>query len=222
LQENEDVKNEVILVDIQKCYDEIWVKYYTRRGKEVKMGKITVETCDIEGLKVITPVVYGDDRGYFMETYNYNDYKDVGIDLDFVQDNQSSSKKGVLRGLHFQINYPQDKLVRVVSGEVFDVAVDLRKDSKTFGQWFGVVLSAENKKQFFIPKNFAHGFIVLSDCAEFAYKCTDFYHPNDEGGLAWDDPQIGVEWPMPDEMTKADLIISDKDLKWRGINEYNK
>ena len=126
------------------------------------MGKIKVETCEIEGLKVITPTVFGDERGYFMETYNYNDYKEAGIDMEFVQDNQSSSKKGVLRGLHFQINYPQDKLVRVVSGEVFDVAVDLRKDSKTYGQWYGVLLSAENKKQFFIPKDFAHGFVVLS------------------------------------------------------------
>ena len=157
------------------------------------MGKITVETCHIEGLKVITPTVFGDERGYFMETYNYNDYKAAGIDMEFVQDNQSSSRKGVLRGLHFQINYPQDKLVRVVSGEVFDVAVDLREGSATYGQWYGVLLSAENKKQFFIPKNFAHGFVVLSDTAEFAYKCTDFYHPNDEGGLAYNDPDIGVD-----------------------------
>ena len=127
------------------------------------MGKIKVETCEIEGLKVITPTVFGDERGYFMETYNYNDYKEAGIDMEFVQDKQSSSKKGGLRGLHFQINYPQDKLVRVVSGEVFDVAVDLRKDSKTYGQWYGVLLSAENKKQFIIPKDFAHGFVVLSD-----------------------------------------------------------
>lgn len=129
------------------------------------MGKITVETCEIEGLKVITPAVFGDERGYFMETYNYNDFKEAGIDQVFVQDNQSASKKGVLRGLHFQINFPQDKLVRVVSGEVYDVAVDLRKGSKTFGKWYGVRLSAENKKQFFIPKNFAHGFLVLSDYA---------------------------------------------------------
>lgn len=146
------------------------------------MGKITVETCGIEGLKVIVPAVFGDERGYFMETYHYEDYKAAGIDQVFVQDNQSSSRKGVLRGLHFQKEFPQDKLVRVISGEVFDVAVDLREGSSTFGQWFGVTLSAENKKQFFIPKNFAHGFLVLSDYAEFAYKCTDFYHPNDEGG----------------------------------------
>ena len=138
------------------------------------MGKITVETCEIEGLKIITPAVYGDARGYFMETYQYQDFKEAGIDQIFVQDNQSSSRKGVLRGLHFQINYPQDKLVRVISGEVYDVAVDLRENSETYGKWFGIRLSAENKKQFFIPKNFAHGFYVLSDYAEFAYKCTDF------------------------------------------------
>lgn len=186
------------------------------------MGKIKVETCEIEGLKVIAPTVFGDERGYFMETYNYNDFAEAGIDVQFVQDNQSASKKGVLRGLHFQINYPQDKLVRVVNGEVFDVAVDLREDSKTFGKWFGVKLSAENKKQFFIPKNFAHGFIVLSDYAEFAYKCTDFYHPNDEGGLLWSDPEIGVEWPMPDGMSIDDLILSDKDRKWPGISGYKK
>lgn len=186
------------------------------------MGKITVETCHIEGLKVITPTVFGDARGYFMETYQYNDFKEAGIDCQFVQDNQSASKKGVLRGLHFQINYPQDKLVRVISGEVFDVAVDLRKDSPTFGQWYGVVLSAENKKQFFIPKNFAHGFIVLSDYAEFTYKCTDFYHPNDEGGLLWSDPEIGVQWPLPEGMSREDLILSEKDTKWGGIAAYRK
>ena len=197
-----------------------------------KMGKITVETCDIEGLKVITPTVFGDERGYFMETYNYNDYKAAGIDQEFVQDNQSSSKKGVLRGLHFQINFPQDKLVRVVSGEVFDVAVDLRPGSKTYGKWYGVVLSAENKKQFFIPKNFAHGFVVLSDSAEFAYKCTDFYHPNDEGGLAWNDPEIGITWPQlkgeyPGSATAegytledgTPLNLSDKDQKWVGLKD---
>lgn len=192
-----------------------------------KFGKITVENCEvdgveIEGLKVITPSVFGDERGYFMETYNYNDFAAAGIDCQFVQDNQSSSKKGVLRGLHFQIEFPQDKLVRVVSGEVFDVAVDLREGSKTFGKWYGVHLSAENKKQFFIPKNFAHGFIVLSDSAEFCYKCTDFYHPNDEGGLLWSDPEIGVQWPMPEGMSVEDLTISDKDTKWSGIAQYKK
>lgn len=188
------------------------------------MGKIKVTSdCNgIEGLKVIEPAVFGDARGYFMETYNYNDFKEAGIDCEFVQDNQSSSTKGVLRGLHFQINFPQDKLVRVVNGEVFDVAVDLRKGSKTFGKWYGVVLSAENKKQFFIPKNFAHGFIVLSDEAEFCYKVTDFYHPNDEGGLMWNDPEIGVEWPMPEGMTEKDLILSDKDKVHPSFSEYVK
>ena len=188
------------------------------------MGQIKVEknVGGIEGLCVIEPAVHGDGRGYFMETYNERDMKEAGIDIHFVQDNQSSSRKGVLRGLHFQINYPQDKLVRVVSGEVFDVAVDLREGSPTYGQWYGVLLSAENKKQFFIPKNFAHGFVVLSDSAEFAYKCTDFYHPNDEGGLYFDDPEIGVEWPMPEGMTKEDLIISEKDHKWGGIKDLKK
>jgi len=181
------------------------------------MGQITVETCEIEGLKVITPKVFGDSRGYFMEVYNKNDYVAAGIDVDFVQDNQSASVKNVLRGLHFQINYPQDKLVRAARGTVYDVAVDLREGSKTFGKWFGVVLSEENKKQFFIPKGFAHGFFVMSDYAEFAYKCSDFYHPNDEGGLKFDDPDIGVEWPFED---KDSLILSDKDVKWGGIKEY--
>ena len=181
------------------------------------MGKITVETCGIEGLKVITPQVFGDARGYFMETYNYNDFKAAGIPEQFVQDNQSSSVRGVLRGLHFQIHYPQDKLVRVVRGEVFDVAVDLRKGSPTYGQWFGVRLSEENKKQFFIPKNFAHGFYVLSETAEFCYKCTDFYHPNDEGGLLWNDPDIGIEWPLLDGV---ELNLSEKDKKWGGIKEF--
>ena len=180
------------------------------------MGKITVETCEIEGLKVITPTVFGDERGYFMETYNYNDYKAAGIDMEFVQDNQSMSTKGVLRGLHFQKQYPQCKLVRAVRGTVFDVAVDLRSDSRTYGKWFGVVLSAENKKQFLIPEGFAHGFLVLSDEAEFAYKCTDFYHPGDEGGLLWSDPEIGVDWPIEPGM---ELIISDKDKKWSGLKD---
>ena len=172
------------------------------------MGKITVETCEIEGLKVITPTVFEDARGYFVETYNYNDYKEAGIDQVFVQDNQSASSKGVLRGLHFQINYPQDKLVRVLRGEVYDVAVDLRKDSSTYCKWYGVLLSEENKKQFFVPKGFAHGFYVVSDYAVFAYKCTDFYHPNDEGGIRWDDPDLGVEWPIPEG---EQPILSEKD-----------
>lgn len=188
------------------------------------MGKIKVtENCNgIEGLKVIEPAVFGDARGYFMETYNYNDFAEAGIACKFVQDNQSASKKGVLRGLHFQINYPQDKLVRVVNGEVFDVAVDLREDSETFGKWYGVLLSAENKKQFFVPKGFAHGFVVLSDYAEFCYKVTDFYHPNDEGGIMWNDPDVGVEWLMPEGMTTEDLLLSDKDRVQGSFAEYKK
>ena len=181
------------------------------------MGKIKVTPCPIEGLYVIEPTVFKDERGYFVETYNQNDFREAGLNMVFVQDNQSMSVKGVLRGLHFQINYPQDKLVRAIRGEVFDVAVDLRPGSKTYGQWYGVLLSEENKKQFFIPKNFAHGFVVLSDYAEFAYKCTDFYHPNDEGGLAWNDPQIGVEWPIPEGM---ELTLSDKDKKWGSFAEF--
>ena len=184
--------------------------------------KITEDCNGIKGLKIIEPKVFADERGYFMESYNYNDFAAAGIDCNFVQDNQSASKKGVLRGLHFQKEYPQDKLVRVIKGEVFDVAVDLREDSATFGKWFGVLLSEENKKQFFIPKNFAHGFIVLSDYAEFCYKVTDFYHPNDEGGLLWNDPDIGVEWPMPAGMTEENLILSEKDTKWSGIAAYKK
>ena len=180
------------------------------------MGKITVTPCDIEGLYVIEPTVFKDERGYFVETYNQNDMKGAGLDMVFVQDNQSMSTRGVLRGLHFQKQFPQGKLVRVVRGKVFDVAVDLRSDSKTYGKWFGVELSAENMKQFYIPEGFAHGFLVLSDEAEFCYKCTDFYHPGDEGGLAWNDPEIGVEWPLEEGV---DLIISEKDQKWKGLKD---
>ena len=180
------------------------------------MGKITVTPCDIEGLYVIEPTVFKDERGYFVETYNQNDMKEAGLDMVFVQDNQSMSTRGVLRGLHFQKQFPLGKLVRVVRGKVFDVAVDLRSDSKTYGKWFGVELSAENMKQFYIPEGFAHGFLVLSDEAEFCYKCTDFYHPGDEGGLAWNDPEIGVEWPLEEGV---DLIISEKDQKWKGLKD---
>lgn len=180
------------------------------------MGKITVTPCEIEGLYVIEPTVFKDERGYFVETYNQDDMKEAGLDMVFVQDNQSMSVRGVLRGLHFQKQYPQGKLVRVVRGKVFDVAVDLRSDSKTYGKWFGVELSAENMKQFYIPEGFAHGFLVLSDVAEFCYKCTDFYHPGDEGGLLWNDEEIGVQWPLEEGV---DLIISEKDQKWKGLSE---
>lgn len=193
------------------------------------MGQITVEknVGGIEGLCVITPAVHGDARGYFMETYNQRDMAEAGLMMNFVQDNQSCSTKGVLRGLHFQKQFPQGKLVRVVRGAVFDVSVDLRAGSKTYGKWFGIELTEENKKQFYIPEGFAHGFLVLSDVAEFCYKCTDFYHPGDEGGLAWNDPKIGIEWPgvvgeyrgtasnegycMKDG-TK--LTLSEKDQRW--------
>ena len=193
------------------------------------MGQITVEknVGGIEGLCVIQPAVHGDNRGYFMETYSQRDMAEAGLDIPFVQDNQSMSVKGVLRGLHFQKQYPQGKLVRVIRGRVFDVAVDLRAGSATYGKWYGVELTEENKKQFYISEGFAHGFLVLSDTAEFCYKCTDFYHPGDEGGLAWNDPAIGIQWPevtgiypgnaSADGYTLADgtaLNLSDKDQKW--------
>ena len=188
------------------------------------MAQITVEknAGGIEGLCVITPAVHGDARGYFMETYSLRDMQENGIDINFVQDNQSMSAKGVLRGLHFQKNYPQTKLVRVISGEVFDVAVDIRKNSATYGKWFGVTLSAENKKQFLIPRGFAHGFLVLSDTAEFCYKCDDFYHPDDEGGIAWNDPDIGIKWAGVEGCALADgtpLKLSDKDKSWGGFKD---
>ena len=196
------------------------------------MGKISVTACPIEGLYVIEPAVYGDERGYFTETYNSNDMKEAGIDRLFVQDNQSGSVKGVLRGLHYQKEHPQAKLVRVISGAVFDVAVDLRQHSATFGKWYGITLSAENRRQFLIPEGFAHGFLVLTDSAQFCYKCTDFYHPGDEGGLAWNDPEIGVTWPgvtgTYDGTASAagwhledgsPLVLSEKDQKWGPLSE---
>lgn len=180
------------------------------------MGKIQVTRCEIEGLSIIQPSVFGDERGYFMETYNQNDFREAGLDMVFVQDNQSMSVKGVLRGLHYQKEYPQGKLVRVIRGRVFDAAVDLRTGSGTYGKWFGVELSAENKKQFYIPEGFAHGFLVLSEDAEFCYKCTDFYRPEDEGGMAWDDPEIGISWPIEAGMK---LTISEKDRNWKGFKD---
>lgn len=178
------------------------------------MGKFTFTETGIEGLYIVEPTVYGDHRGYFFESYNEEDFRAAGLDYKFVQDNQSASRKGVLRGLHFQKTYPQTKLVRVLSGEVFDVAVDLRANSDTYGKWVGVVLSGENKKQFLIPKGFAHGFVVMSDFAEFAYKCDEFYHPEDEGGLLYNDPDVGVEWPDVGE-----LILSEKDKKNPTLKE---
>ena len=192
------------------------------------MGQIKVEknAGGIEGLCIIAPAVHGDSRGYFMETYNARDMAEAGLGMQFVQDNQSMSVKGVLRGLHLQKNYPQGKLVRVIKGCVFDVAVDLRAGSKTYGKWYGIELTDENKKQFYIPEGFAHGFVVRSETAEFCYKVTDFYHPNDELGIAWNDPAIGVDWGVvgeyrgsadPTGYTLPDgtpLILSDKDTKW--------
>lgn len=196
------------------------------------MGQIKVTPCPIEGLYIIEPTVHGDERGYFMETYSQRDMQEAGLDMIFVQDNQSMSCKGVLRGLHFQKQYPQGKLVRAIRGRVFDVAVDLRANSATYGQWYGVELSEENKKQFYISPGFAHGFLVLSDTAEFCYKCTDFYHPGDEGGLAWNDPAIGIEWPEvtgsypgsadASGYTLADgtpLNLSEKDQKWSVLSD---
>ena len=195
------------------------------------MGQIKVTKAPIEGLYVIEPTDHGDNRGYFMETYNQNDMHEAGLDMVFVQDNQSMSTKGVLRGLHFQKQYPQGKLVRVIKGSVFDVAVDLRKNSKTYGKWYGVELTEENKKQFYIAEGFAHGFLVLSDVAEFCYKVTDFYHPGDEGGLAWNDPEIGIEWPKLEGEYKGNadsdgytvdgtpLNLSDKDKKWLELKD---
>lgn len=198
------------------------------------MGQITVkyDVNGIKGLCVVEPALHGDSRGYFMETYNARDMKEAGLDYLFVQDNQSCSTKGVLRGLHFQKQFPQTKLVRVIRGTVFDVAVDIRKDSPTYGKYHGEILSEENKKQFLIPKGFAHGFLVLSDIAEFCYKCDDFYHPADEGGIAWNDPEIGIKWPevigdyngtaMAEGYTMADgtpLNLSDKDQRWAGIRD---
>lgn len=200
----------------------------------IYMGQITVEknAGGIEGLAVIKPKVFDDKRGYFVETYNEKDMKEAGFDVKFVQDNQSCSTKGVLRGLHFQKQYPQGKLVRVMKGRVFDVAVDLREKSSTYGKWFGVELSEDNFKQFYIPEGFAHGYLVLSESAVFCYKCTDFYHPGDEGGIAWNDPEIGIVWPDVSGEYQGSaaaggyflsdgtpLNLSEKDELWKGIKE---
>ena len=182
------------------------------------MGKFVFTPTGIEGLTVIEPTVFGDNRGYFMETYHFEEFRSAGLGMTFVQDNQSKSKKGVLRGLHFQKTKPQGKLIRVTSGEVYDVGVDLRKNSDTFGKWFGILISAENKKQFYIPEGFAHGFLVLSDEAEFVYKCTGFYDATDEGGIVWDDPDIGIEWPVSEDFN---FLLSEKDKKLPSFKQYN-
>ncbi len=181
------------------------------------MNKFKLVKTPIDGLVVIEPTVYGDKRGYFMETYNKADFDELGITNVFVQDNQSKSVKNVVRGLHFQTNHPQAKLVRVISGEVFDVAVDIRKGSSTYGQWYGVVLSSENKRQFFLPKGFAHGFAVMSDTAEFVYKCDDVYDPTGEGGIRWDDEDLNINWGDYVDLDK--VILSEKDKKHKRLRE---
>ena len=182
------------------------------------MRKFKFIKTDIEGLYIIEPTVFGDSRGFFMETYNYKEFKENGLDMIFVQDNHSKSKKGVLRGIHFQNKYPQGKLVRVIKGTVFDVAVDLRKNSKTYGDWLGLILSEENKRQFYIPEGFGHGFLVLSDEAEFVYKCTNYYNPKDESGIIWNDSDININWPI-DYIGK--VILSGKDKNWKTLKQTN-
>ncbi len=197
------------------------------------MGQITVEKSvgGIEGLCLITPTVHCDSRGYFMETYSQRDMVEARLDIRFVQDNQSKSVRGVLRGLHYQKQYQQAKLVRVISGAVFDVAVDLRRTSSTYGLWHGELLSAENHRMLLIPRGFAHGFLVLTDTAEFCYKCDDFYHPEDEGGVAWNDPAIGIVWPGVTGVYQGSasasgwrlddqpLLVSEKDQKWPCLRD---
>ena len=180
------------------------------------MGKFKKKETGIEGLYVIEPTVFEDNRGFFMETYNKKDFEEIGITTEFVQDNHSKSIKGVLRGLHFQKEYPQAKLVKVIKGEVYDVAVDLRKNSKTYGKYYGVTLTEQNKLQFYIPRGFAHGFLVLSEEAEFTYKCDELYHPNDEGGLIWNDKTINIEWPLD---KTENIIQSDKDKNWEELTK---
>ncbi len=184
------------------------------------MGNFTFTNTPLKDCFIVESKVFGDERGFFIETYNKKDFVEAGYTMEFVQDNHSKSKQGVLRGLHFQKTKPQGKLVRVISGEVYDVAVDLRKDSETYGKWFGIYLSAENKKQIYVPEGFAHGFLVTSDYAEFCYKCTDFYDPTDEGGLMWNDETIGIDWPLD---RVSEILLSEKDkvhgtLNTLGVN----
>lgn len=174
------------------------------------MGNFNFQKCDIEGLYVIEPKLFGDERGYFMETYQYEEFKAAGLPMVFVQDNQSLSKRGVLRGMHFQKTHPQGKLVRALSGTIYDAAIDLRKSSPTYGKYYGIILSEENRRMFYVPEGLAHGFLVLSDTAVFSYKCTDYYYPEDEGGLLWNDPDIGIDWPIMEGM---EPILADKDKK---------
>lgn len=199
------------------------------------MGQIEVIETPLEGLYVIEPAVHGDARGYFMETYNQRDMEEAGLSMKFVQDNQSRSTKGVLRGLHFQKKYSQGKIVRVIRGKIFDVAVDIRRGSKTSGKWYGIELSEENCRQMYIPKGFAHGFLTLSEVAECCYKCTDFYRPGDEAGIAWNDPGIGIVWPEVYGEYRGDasaegyylgedktpILLSEKDQGWRCIEQID-
>ena len=180
------------------------------------MSKFNFIKTKIKDLYIIEPKVFGDERGYFMESYNRKDFEEAGLNMVFVQDNESKSKKGVLRGMHFQTKHTQGKLVRVTSGEVYDVAVDLRKDSPTFGQWEGVLLSAENKRQFYVPEGFAHGFLVLSDEAVFNYKCTDYYAPEYDCGLLWNDEDVNIQWPLENI---DEVILSEKDKKQYTFKE---
>ncbi|SHK24049.1 dTDP-4-dehydrorhamnose 3,5-epimerase [Tepidibacter formicigenes] len=182
------------------------------------MGNFKFIETSIKDLYIIEPKVFGDNRGYFMESYNKKDFHEAGLTMDFVQDNESKSKKGVLRGLHFQTKHTQGKLVRVTKGKVFDVAVDLRKGSPTYGKWEGVILTEENKRQFYVPEGFAHGFLVLSDEAVFNYKCTDYYAPEYDAGVLWNDSDIGIDWPLDDI---EEVILSDKDKKQKRLKELD-
>lgn len=182
------------------------------------MGKFTKTETGIDGLIIVEPKVFGDSRGFFMETYNKRDFEEIGLNVNFIQDNHSKSRKGVLRGLHFQTEYSQGKLIRVIKGIVYDVAVDMRAGSPTYGKYFGLELTEDNKKMFYVPEDFAHGFIALSDEVEFLYKVTDYYYPEFESGIIWDDPEIGVKWPLEQYGIK-ELILSDKDKKLKRLSE---
>lgn len=187
------------------------------------MGKLNIIPCEIEGLYIIEPYVFRDERGYFYETYSEKDFFDNGLTMKFVQDNESHSTKGVLRGMHFQKTHPQGKLVRALSGTVYDVVVDMRVGSATFGKWAGVELSAENKRQLYIPEGFAHGYFVLSDEATFAYKCTDFYCPGDDGGIPYNDPDVGIVWPGVNDGTQTGTPVNiiDRDANWPKLKEWH-
>ncbi|MGL5054432.1 MAG: dTDP-4-dehydrorhamnose 3,5-epimerase [Fusobacteriaceae bacterium] len=185
------------------------------------MAKFNKVETGIEGLYILEPVVFGDERGFFLESYSKRDFEEIGIPYEFVQDNHSKSKKGVLRGMHFQTQYSQDKLVRVVAGSVYDVVVDLRKESKTFGKYFGVLLTAQNKKQFFVPKGFAHGFLTLEDDTEFLYKCTEYYMPQFDSGILWNDSEVGIDWKLSEfQITESELTLSEKDKKQQTLAQF--